>query len=185
MSLKKSYAERLKDPRWQKMRLKILERDEWCCQICFDSKETLHIHHRYYKKNTDPWDYPLESLVTLCESCHESEAEYMPEMLKDLNETLKQKFLSADISLITIAFGTMELLHIPNVIASAIEHFLSHKEHQRLMIEIYFDYLKRTKRQHLVKKNNDRLKELSHGSDTSRNNTDGTSSDEDKKYLLQ
>lgn len=67
------YLEKLKDPRWQKKRLQILERDEWCCRVCFDSERTLHVHHRYYKRGADPWDYPDSALVTLCEGCHEEE----------------------------------------------------------------------------------------------------------------
>lgn len=69
------YSEKLRDPRWQKMRLEILTRDEWCCQICFDSKSTLHVHHRYYEAGREPWDYPPVAYVTLCESCHTQEGE--------------------------------------------------------------------------------------------------------------
>lgn len=29
----KTYAEKLKDPRWQKRRLEIFERDDWTCQF--------------------------------------------------------------------------------------------------------------------------------------------------------
>lgn len=72
---KKKYSEKLKDPRWQKKRLKILERDDWKCQTCGDPKETLHVHHLYYEKDRDPWDYPDESLITLCADCHAEEGE--------------------------------------------------------------------------------------------------------------
>jgi hypothetical protein len=65
-----SYAEKLTDPRWQRVRLKVLERDSFCCKLCSDEKTTLHVHHSYYDKNADPWDYPLDSLVTLCKDCH-------------------------------------------------------------------------------------------------------------------
>ena len=64
-----SYAEKLKDPRWQKKRLEILNRDSFTCLCCGSTKKTLHIHHRYYLK-VDPWDYPNDALDTLCESCH-------------------------------------------------------------------------------------------------------------------
>lgn len=64
------YAEKLKDPRWQKKRLKIFERDEWKCLCCGDSKETLHVHHLTYSKG-DPWKAPDNQLETLCETCHE------------------------------------------------------------------------------------------------------------------
>lgn len=70
---KKSYLKKLKDPRWQKRRLEILERDGWQCQSCGDTKNTLHVHHTAYFHNCDPWLYPDILLITLCEECHESE----------------------------------------------------------------------------------------------------------------
>jgi 5-methylcytosine-specific restriction endonuclease McrA len=69
---KKSYAEKLKDPRWQKMRLQILERDNWMCQHCFATEKTLHVHHLAYAKGREPWDYPKGHLLTLCSDCHEA-----------------------------------------------------------------------------------------------------------------
>jgi hypothetical protein len=71
----KTYYEKLRDPRWQKMRLEVMNRDGFVCQSCFDSESTLNVHHRLYIKGRDPWDYPLAGLVTLCESCHKSEAD--------------------------------------------------------------------------------------------------------------
>lgn len=68
----KTYSEKLKDPRWQKLRLEILERDGWRCQCCGDAKSTLHVHHKYYESGFDPWDYDQGTLETLCETCHES-----------------------------------------------------------------------------------------------------------------
>ncbi len=66
----KTYSEKLKDPRWQKKRLEIMQRDKWKCTYCFDSKTTLHVHHESYNKNTDPWNYDNDILITLCEHCH-------------------------------------------------------------------------------------------------------------------
>lgn len=68
-----TYAEMLKDPRWQKKRLEILERDEWACQMCHSGDKTLHVHHNYYDYSLLPWEYPEESLITLCEECHKDE----------------------------------------------------------------------------------------------------------------
>ena len=65
-----SYAEKLKDPRWQKMRLKVLERDEWKCRECGDSNSTLHVHHLIYFPGREPWEYNDNLLITLCEECH-------------------------------------------------------------------------------------------------------------------
>lgn len=67
---KRTYWEKLKDPRWQKRRLEILQRAEFQCENCGDGSETLHVHHGYYRKDLEPWEYPQESLWCLCESCH-------------------------------------------------------------------------------------------------------------------
>lgn len=64
-----SYSEKLHDPRWQKKRLEILQRDGWKCLCCEDSKKTLNVHHLVYHK--EPWDAPQETLETLCEDCHD------------------------------------------------------------------------------------------------------------------
>ncbi len=66
----KTYGEKLKDPRWQKKRLAVLQRDNWACLICGSKENTLHVHHGYYERGFDPWDYPADSLHTLCEGCH-------------------------------------------------------------------------------------------------------------------
>jgi 5-methylcytosine-specific restriction endonuclease McrA len=65
-----TYSEQLKDPRWQKMRLEILQRDDFTCQECQDTTSTLHVHHRYYVSGRKAWEYPHFALQTLCEQCH-------------------------------------------------------------------------------------------------------------------
>src|SRR6266436_2180757 len=70
-----AYAQKLRDPRWQKKRLEIMQRDEFVCTACGDTESTLNVHHRFYQNGKDPWDYPDWSLVTLCESCHLEETE--------------------------------------------------------------------------------------------------------------
>ncbi len=67
----KTYVEKLRDPRWQKTRLKVFERDNWTCQACFSDDESLQVHHKYYLRGKEPWDYPMDALQTLCEHCHE------------------------------------------------------------------------------------------------------------------
>lgn len=75
MATKNAYFEKLRDPRWQRMRLEVMNRDEFTCQNCFDSESTLNVHHRVYVKGRDPWEYPLPALVTLCEPCHQEEGQ--------------------------------------------------------------------------------------------------------------
>ena len=68
-----AYQAKLKDPRWQKKRLEILNRDDWACSLCHSKVDTLTVHHKDYILNTEPWDYPDDYLLTLCEDCHEKE----------------------------------------------------------------------------------------------------------------
>ena len=66
-----SYSDKLKLPKWQKMRLLIFLRDDWKCTKCGNADKPLHVHHKRYKKSAkSPWDYKIDSLVTLCEDCH-------------------------------------------------------------------------------------------------------------------
>jgi len=67
----KPYWEKLRDPRWQKKRLEIMERDGFECCDCGTGALTLNVHHCYYEKGVEPWEYPNQSLKTLCEGCHE------------------------------------------------------------------------------------------------------------------
>lgn len=66
----KTYWEKLTDPRWQKLRLHVLDRDQWTCQVCGSKEETLHVHHGHYKSKADPWEYDPDTLHTVCERCH-------------------------------------------------------------------------------------------------------------------
>ncbi|MGW8300440.1 MAG: HNH endonuclease [Desulfobacterales bacterium] len=82
-----NYAEKLKDPRWQKVRLQVFDRDNWECLRCDCDNQTLHAHHLYYEKGKDPWEYDLKDIVTLCRKCHDklhSDEEIMQEYTREL-----------------------------------------------------------------------------------------------------
>jgi hypothetical protein len=68
--MSKSYSEKLKDPRWQKKRLEVLEAKNWRCECCGETEKTLNVHHIIYRKNANPWDYELDEFKVYCESCH-------------------------------------------------------------------------------------------------------------------
>lgn len=68
----KSYYEKLKDPRWQKKRLEVMELNNFECSECGDRKNTLNIHHPAYKKGADPWCYEADELMCVCEQCHKA-----------------------------------------------------------------------------------------------------------------
>lgn len=65
------YWKKLQDPRWQRVRLKVMERDGFKCRDCEGTSETLHVHHCHYVKG-GPWETPMELLLTLCRDCHEN-----------------------------------------------------------------------------------------------------------------
>lgn len=65
-----TYFEKLRDPRWQKKRLEIMQRDYFMCMECGSSDKTLCVHHRYYISNREPWEYPDFCFLTLCQDCH-------------------------------------------------------------------------------------------------------------------
>ena len=71
---KKSYSEKLLDPRWQRMRLRVFERDNWTCRNCGKKEKTLNAHHVHYHPLAEgPWDYESETIITLCSDCHSDE----------------------------------------------------------------------------------------------------------------
>ena len=70
-----------KDPRWQKKRLEILAQRGFKCGSCGyhggGSPKSLHVHHGYYEKGKDPWDYKSIHLHVVCEDCHEKATKLM------------------------------------------------------------------------------------------------------------
>lgn len=68
-----TYQEQLRDPRWQKKRLKIFERDAWQCTRCSEGQYELHVHHANgYRNGLAPWEYDDSELKTLCCHCHKA-----------------------------------------------------------------------------------------------------------------
>lgn len=68
-----TYSEKLRDPRWQKLRLLVFSRDEWTCKCCGAKDKNLQVHHLKYIKGIEPWDYEPHFLITYCETCHNTE----------------------------------------------------------------------------------------------------------------
>lgn len=64
-----SYGDKLNDERWQTTRLRILERDAYACHGC--GRRAVQVHHTYYEYGLEPWEYPDDSLKSVCEPCHE------------------------------------------------------------------------------------------------------------------
>jgi hypothetical protein len=136
-----TYSEKMKDPRWQRKRLEVFERDEWCCQVCCDDSATLNVHHRYYLNNKEPWEYPNEALITLCEDCHNDEKNNYPEQIDKIILSLKKHFLSDELSSLVKVFENLTIYHTSEVFVSVVKYHLLNKKNQIKMIDDYFKYL--------------------------------------------
>ena len=71
--MKTEYRKLLQNPKWQKKRLEILQRDNFSCVVCgngIDTDTQVHVHHLSYGKGCMPWEYDNSNFVTLCEQCH-------------------------------------------------------------------------------------------------------------------
>lgn len=122
-----SYSEKLRDPRWQKKRLEIMQRDKWTCQFCGDKEANLQIHHIRYIRSMAPWDYENFDLQTLCELCHGEYSKYerihgKPEFFESIkfyNESKSLLFYLTEKGL----FSSRDLKCIPVTILKPLHHF--------------------------------------------------------------
>jgi ribosomal protein L37AE/L43A len=89
------YRNKLQDPKWQKLRLKRMELSGWKCDECGDESTELQVHHKWYLKGKEPWDYRLEQLATLCDTCHKWVTEWQEEFKQRLSTASFYKQLTA------------------------------------------------------------------------------------------
>jgi hypothetical protein len=135
---RQKYNEKLRDPRW----LEVFERDNFTCVSCNDPSSTLCVHHRYYDKSLEPWEYPLEALVTLCENCHQIEYEEQYETDKKLIRAIRKAgFLNFDIDRITMGFDGYKMPHAAEVTASMLEWILLNRKIQSALIDEFFSHI--------------------------------------------
>lgn len=93
----KSYSDKLKDPRWQRKRLEVLQRANWTCECCERNLEEgndaeLHVHHRWYNYGKEPWEYPDECFSALCKPCHEKTTKAVA-WFKDISKILSPRVI--------------------------------------------------------------------------------------------
>jgi 5-methylcytosine-specific restriction endonuclease McrA len=69
----RTYWEKLRDPKWQRLRTERMTIADFTCENCEADDRTLNVHHRIYRKGKEPWEYALADLICLCEVCHEVE----------------------------------------------------------------------------------------------------------------
>lgn len=89
--MKKPYWQKLKDPRWQRRRLSVLEAANFRCRDCGTTEAELHVHHLCYLRGLEPWDAPDGTLIAVCDPCHKPRGE--------IDETARLR--------LALLFGTM------------------------------------------------------------------------------
>lgn len=137
-----AYTEKLKDPKWQKLRLEVFERDEWTCQRCYDTESTLMVHHLYYQNGNEPWEYPIEAFSTLCNTCHATEHEQRFNCERLLLSEIKRKgFSYLDVHNFAVGFNEIKLRHLPEVVSMAYYFALRDADMQTFILDAYFKKL--------------------------------------------
>lgn len=128
------YSEKLRDPRWQRKRLEIMQRDNFTCRHCGDSQSTLNVHHLEY--NGEPWEVQNDLLITLCEVCHECEHAYRKKAESSLlSEFRKKGFNSSHLYDLSYGVYRMEVQDNHALIAEAIRDLLSNRERLDALLE--------------------------------------------------
>jgi hypothetical protein len=70
----RTYGEKLLDPRWKEKRAEIVTRAGFACEECGLAGVCFEVHHCYYLRGWEPWEYPDYALKCLCRDCHELRA---------------------------------------------------------------------------------------------------------------
>jgi len=90
-----SYSSMLRDARWQRKRLEIMERDNFTCRSCGKSDKddgtTLNVHHAFYIKGKKPWVYDEDMLTTWCQECHDKRHCQINELLYNATQFTAQE----------------------------------------------------------------------------------------------
>lgn len=110
---REEFFDQYKDPRWQKKRLEIMERDEFSCQCCYETESELNVHHRKYIKDKKIWEYNNDQLVTLCDNCHKEvhiTKDRINDLISDIPEIFLDKFLDILPSIISLDPGKQHAL---------------------------------------------------------------------------
>lgn len=79
------YQALYRDPRWQRKKNLILQRDVYRCRDCTNGTVELQVHHcRYPGRGRPPWEIDDEFLLTVCDPCHKKRQELENQMKESL-----------------------------------------------------------------------------------------------------
>lgn len=70
-----TYSEKLKDPRWAAFRQHAIEFYGCECSNCSGNDtaqgDGIHVHHKRYIRDREPWEYDLDDVSVICGTCHD------------------------------------------------------------------------------------------------------------------
>lgn len=118
-----TYSEKLRDPRWQKKRLEILNRHQFSCTLCGDQETELHIHHKSYAMGAEPWEYEDDNLTSLCRYCH-----FITENLGSLPLIVAKRVFGDDVHFFVIHANPLKSITVFRVSVNNPEHIITIKE---------------------------------------------------------
>ena len=78
------YSDKLKHPKWQEKRLDVLSLKGYNCEACTNVNEQLQVHHINYIGGNEPWEYPNNNFLVLCDACHKKEHAYRDQALTNI-----------------------------------------------------------------------------------------------------
>jgi len=64
-----TWSEQRRSEAWKRKKTEVFTDSEHMCDECQES-EHLTVHHGYYAPRAAVWEYPMETLWTLCVDCH-------------------------------------------------------------------------------------------------------------------
>jgi hypothetical protein len=76
----------------------------------------LGCHHRYYLPGKEPWDYPDNALVTLCEDCHIRETESRDAYEKELLLAFRHHFFAGELPSLSTRLQSVSAIGSPGII---------------------------------------------------------------------
>lgn len=133
LNTKEAYRLKLKDVRWINLRLKVLQRDQFKCTYCF-SPENTQVHHLVYIG--EPWECPINFLVTLCDKCHEKESKERKLYEKALLEMLSMSgFSYYNVQAIAQGFANNNKAFHPDTVADMLNWLLSNPDILHIVIQ--------------------------------------------------
>lgn len=65
-----TYSQKLLDPRWQRRKSEVQRKANFTCEDCGSTTKTIHVHHSFYIRGKEPWEYDDDLLMLLCDDCH-------------------------------------------------------------------------------------------------------------------